>query len=102
MNTKLIAKVTSKGKLEIPPEILQQLQPNSEYEISITEDEINLIKTQKNLTLDEFLEIIDNSEPDPEQPTLEEISEIVKEVRKELWGKKYKKIKSLDNKTDTK
>jgi hypothetical protein len=33
------------------------------------------------------LEEIDQLEPDPEPPTLEEISEIVKEVRKELWGK---------------
>jgi antitoxin component of MazEF toxin-antitoxin module len=88
MITKLIAKVTSEGKLEIPPEILQQLQPNSEYEISVTENEIKMIKTKKKLTLDELFQIVDNSEPDPEQPTLEEISEIVKEVREELWGKK--------------
>ncbi|QYX31862.1 AbrB/MazE/SpoVT family DNA-binding domain-containing protein [Sphaerospermopsis torques-reginae] len=88
MITKLIAKVTSEGKLEIPPEILQQLQPNSEYEISVTENEIKMIKTKKKLTLDELFQIVDESEPDPEQPTLEEISEIVKEVREELWGKK--------------
>ncbi len=88
MITKLIAKVTSEGKLEIPPEILQQLQPNSEYEISVTENEIKMIKTKKKLTLDELFQIVDESEPDPEQPTLEEISEIVKEVREELWGEK--------------
>jgi bifunctional DNA-binding transcriptional regulator/antitoxin component of YhaV-PrlF toxin-antitoxin module len=88
MITKLIAKVTSEGKLEIPTEILQQLQPNSEYEISVTENEIKMIKTKKKLTLDELFQIVDNSEPDPEQPTLEEISEIVKEVREELWGEK--------------
>lgn len=88
MITKLIAKVTSEGKLEIPTEILQQLQPNSEYEISVTENEIKMIKTKKKLTLDELFQIVDESEPDPEQPTLEEISEIVKEVREELWGKK--------------
>ena len=35
-----IAKVTSEGKLEIPPEILQQLQPLTEYEISVTDREI--------------------------------------------------------------
>jgi antitoxin component of MazEF toxin-antitoxin module len=88
MITKLIAKVTSEGKLEIPTEILQQLQPNSEYEISVTENEIKMIKTKKKLTLDELFQIVDESEPDPEQPTLEEISEIVKEVREELWGEK--------------
>ncbi|MBE9146677.1 AbrB/MazE/SpoVT family DNA-binding domain-containing protein [Planktothrix mougeotii] len=87
MTTKLIAKVTSEGKLEIPTEILQQLQPLTEYEISITENEIKLTKTPKKLSLDELFQRIDESEPDPNQPSLEEISEIVKEVRQELWGK---------------
>lgn len=87
MTIKSIAKVTSEGKLEIPPEILQQLQPLTEYEISVTENEIKLTKTQKKLSLDELFQRIDESEPDPNQPSLEEISEIVKEVRQELWGK---------------
>lgn len=88
MTTKLIAKVTSEGKLEIPTEILQQLQPLTEYEISITDEEI-ILKKQSNITvdLDLFLQELDQLEPDPEQPTLEEISAIVKEVRQELWGK---------------
>ncbi|CAD5939313.1 hypothetical protein PCC9214_01814 [Planktothrix tepida] len=88
MTTKLIAKVTSEGKLEIPTEILQQLQPLTEYEISITDQEI-ILKKQSNVTvdLDSFLQELDQLEPDPEQPTLEEISAIVKEVRQELWGK---------------
>jgi copper chaperone CopZ len=87
MTIKSIAKVTSEGKLEITPEILQQLQPLTEYEISVTENEIKLTKTKKKLSLDELFQRIDESEPDPNQPSLEEISEIVKEVRQELWGK---------------
>lgn len=88
MTIKSIAKVTSEGKLEIPPEILQQLQPLTEYEILVTDQEI-ILKKQSNVTvdLDLFLQELDQLEPDPEQPTLEEISEIVKEVRQELWGK---------------
>jgi bifunctional DNA-binding transcriptional regulator/antitoxin component of YhaV-PrlF toxin-antitoxin module len=88
MTIKSIAKVTSEGKLEIPPEILQQLQPLTEYEISITDQEI-ILKKQSNVTvnLDLFLQELDQLEADPEQPTLEEISAIVKEVRQELWGK---------------
>jgi hypothetical protein len=46
MITKLIAKVTPDGKLEIPLEVLQQLQPNSEYEIYFTESEIRLKKSK--------------------------------------------------------
>jgi bifunctional DNA-binding transcriptional regulator/antitoxin component of YhaV-PrlF toxin-antitoxin module len=88
MTIKSIAKVTSEGKLEIPPEILQQLQPLTEYEILVTDQEI-ILKKQSNVTvdLDLFLQELDQLELDPEQPTLEEISEIVKEVRQELWGK---------------
>lgn len=88
MTIKSIAKVTSEGKLEIPPEILQQLQPLTEYEILVTDQEI-ILKKQSNVTvdLDLFLQELDQLEPDPEQPTLEEISEIVRKVRQELWGK---------------
>lgn len=83
-----IAKVTSEGKLEIPPEILQQLQPLTEYEISVTDREI-ILKKKSNITvdLDLFLQELDQLKPDPKQPSLEEINEIVKEVRQELWEK---------------
>ncbi len=88
MKTKLIAKVSADGKLEIPSEILAQLQPLSEYEIIVTENEIKLTKTKQKLTLNELFQLIDEAQPDPDQPTLAEISEIVKEVRQELWGNK--------------
>ena len=87
MKTAIIAKVTADGKLEIPPEVLAQLQPSTEYEVSVTEDEIVLKKISKpNIDLDEFLQGLEDLEPDPNQPTLEEISEIVKDVRQELWS----------------
>ncbi|HEY9703933.1 MAG TPA: hypothetical protein V6C58_15900 [Allocoleopsis sp.] len=88
MTIKAIAQVTSEGKLEIPLEILQQLKPLTEYEISITE-KANLREKKSNyhVDLDQFLAELDQLKPDPEQPTLEEISEVVKEVRQELWGK---------------
>jgi hypothetical protein len=43
METAVIAKVTADGKLETP-EVLGQLQPFIEYEVSVTEDEIVLKK----------------------------------------------------------
>lgn len=88
MKTQLIAKVTADGKLEIPSEVLAQLQPLTEYEILVTENEIKLTKTKPRLTLDKLFQLIDEAQPDPDQPTLAEISEIVKEVRQELWGNK--------------
>lgn len=85
MTTKLIAKVTPEGKLEIPSEILKKLQPLTEYEISLTEHEITLTKTHKKSTLDELWQRVDEADPDPEQASLEEIIQVVKEVRQELW-----------------
>ncbi len=88
MTIKLIARVNREGKLELPAEILQQLQPFTEYEISLTEESIILAKkSTPTVNVDEFLEELENLEPDSEQPTLQEISEVVKEVRQELWGK---------------
>ncbi len=85
MTIKAIAQVNSEGKLEIPLEILQQLQPLTEYEISITEKgNLREKKSNCHFDLDQFLAELDQLEPDPEQPTLEEISEIVKKVRQEL------------------
>lgn len=89
MTIKPIAKVTREGKLELPSEILQQLQPLTEYEISLTEESIILQKkSTSTVNLDKFLEELNNLESDTEQPTLQEISEVVKEVRQELWEKK--------------
>lgn len=88
MKTKPIVKVTIDKKLEIAQEILEQLKPLTEYEISITETSIIFEKkSNSTIDLDNFLQELDQLKPDPEQPTLQEISEIVKEVRQELWQK---------------
>jgi hypothetical protein len=85
---KLIARVTAKGKLELPPEIEAQLKPFAEYEISITEEEIALKKAPRRLIWEELKRRQDELGPDPDEPTLEEISDIVKEVRRELYSNK--------------
>lgn len=88
MDTNIIARVTAQGELEIPPEILTQLQPFTEYEVSVTADEIVFKKiSTPTVDLDEFLQRLEKLEPDPNQPSLQEISDIVKEVRQELWSK---------------
>ncbi|MBN3927818.1 MAG: hypothetical protein HWQ37_33030 [Nostoc sp. NMS4] len=81
----MIAKVTADGKLEIPPEVLEKLQPCTEYEVSVTENEIVFKKTKIDLTLKGLRQRVIQTGSDPNQPTLEEISQIVKEVRQELW-----------------
>lgn len=86
MDTKLIAKVTLDGQLDIPQEILKQLQPLTEYEIAITENEIKFTKNQPKITLAEIRRRVQEADDDLNQPTLQEISQIVKEVREELWA----------------
>ncbi|MEH2212659.1 MULTISPECIES: hypothetical protein [unclassified Nostoc] len=54
MKTAIIAKVTADGKLENPPEVLAQFQPSTEYEVSVTEDQIVFKKTYQRLTLKEL------------------------------------------------
>lgn len=88
MDTSITARVTVEGKLEIPPEVLAQLQPLAEYEVSVTADEIVFKRISRpTVDLDEFLQRLEELEPDPNQLSLQEISEIVKEVRQELWSK---------------
>lgn len=82
-DTDIRVKVTAEGQLELPAEIQAKLSPGDEYMVSITEAEIVLKKIRKPLTWNELSQIIEESEPDPNQPSLEEISEIVKEVRRQ-------------------
>ncbi len=84
----MIVKVTDDGKLEIPSELLEKLKPLTEYEVSVTEDEIVFKKIRQPLTLKELRRRVQEAGLDSNQPTLEEISQIVKEVRQELWTEK--------------
>jgi bifunctional DNA-binding transcriptional regulator/antitoxin component of YhaV-PrlF toxin-antitoxin module len=87
MDTNLIVKVTPEGQIELPSEIQAQLRPGDEYVVSVMQDSIVLKKIQKSLDLDEWFQRIEELGPDPNQPTLQEISEMVKEVRKERRSK---------------
>lgn len=87
MDTNVIIRVSEDKELKIPPEIQSQLQPGDEYKIVITHNAIVLKKvTQTKVDLDEFLQEIEELKPDPHQLGLEEISEVVREVRQELWS----------------
>jgi bifunctional DNA-binding transcriptional regulator/antitoxin component of YhaV-PrlF toxin-antitoxin module len=83
----ILVQVTAEGKLELPAEIQAKLSPGDEYMVTITEGEIVMKKIRKPLSWNELSQIIEESEPDPDEPSLEEISEIVKEVRRERRSK---------------
>ena len=87
MQTDPIIKVTDEKQINLPVEIESQLIPGDEYRVILKENCIVLEKiTQQNVDLDDFLQSLEQLEPDPNQPTLEEISELVKDVRQELWS----------------
>jgi hypothetical protein len=60
--------------------------------LSLTDEERQLldqkIYTQEpsKVNLDQFFQELDGALTDPSQPTLQEISEVVREVRQELWS----------------
>jgi hypothetical protein len=88
IKTDILVKVTAESQLKLSTEVQAQLHPGDEYLATITDEEIVLKKISKpSVNLDEFLEKMDALEPDYNQPSLEEIHEIVKEVRQELLSK---------------
>lgn len=108
MAVEVIVRVTPEGQLEMPPEVKAQLRPGDEYAMSVTEDAIVFKKLPKPLTwdelsrrienqkadtikpsvdLDKFFQELEQLEPDPNQLSMEEICEIVKEVRREMGAK---------------
>jgi hypothetical protein len=78
-----VIKVMPKGEIELPDEIKAQLCPGDEYQVSLIKDSIVLKKIHKELDIKEWFRRIEELGPDPNQPSLEEISKMVKEVRQE-------------------
>lgn len=87
MSPETIVSVTSERQLELPPEVKAKLRPGDEYSISVTEDAIVFKKVKPEVDLDEFFRKQEQLPPDPEQLSMEEICEIVKEVRREMGSK---------------
>jgi len=87
MDTNIIARVSSQGILEIPDEVLVKLQPLTEYEVLIKEDEIVFKKIPKQLAWAELSAKISGLGEDAKQPSLQEISEIVREIKRERYHK---------------
>ena len=80
--------VRTKGKLELTPGMQAQLNPNDEYVVEMEENAIYFYKVYKPIDLDEWFRSIEELGPDPDRPTLEEISETIKEMRREWKSKK--------------
>jgi bifunctional DNA-binding transcriptional regulator/antitoxin component of YhaV-PrlF toxin-antitoxin module len=84
MSKTVVVQVTADGQLEIPLEILSSLQPGDEYYLWQENDMIVLKKIQKPKGLSGLWQKLDELGTDSEQPPMEEITAMVKEVRHRL------------------
>lgn len=83
MNTTITINFTPEGKLELPPEISQIFSEGEQYSVQINSDTISFKKVPK-FDWNQWKKSLEEAEDDPEQPTTEEICEIIREVRREM------------------
>ena len=74
--------LTPEGNLKLPPEIRNKFSSGETYSVMTTEDTITFKKVAK-FNWDELRKRREELGDDPEQLTMEEICEIVREVRRE-------------------
>jgi hypothetical protein len=77
----------STANLKLVDSLVQVILALSEEEQILLGQKLQ--QSQRNLLvsgLDKFFEELSNLPPDPDQPSLEEISEEVRQVRKALWS----------------
>jgi len=75
--------LTFSSDIEEIQKLQAELEASDRYEVSVTQNEIIFKKiSPKVLTWEDLSHRIEAAGEDPEQPSLQEISEIVKEVRK--------------------
>ncbi len=75
-------RVTPDNQLPLPPQLRESLHPGDEYTVSVTEEAI-VFKKVSSVDLEEWFRRVESLGPDPNQPSLQEIADIVKEVRRE-------------------
>ena len=81
MRTAIIVGVTSDGQLELPSDIQSRLIPGDKYIMWQAEDSIIFKKLQKQPQISELLNKIKAMGKDAQEPSLEKICALVKDVR---------------------
>lgn len=82
LKSNITVPVSAGGKLEIPAEIESQLKPGDRYTVTVTADSIVFQKVV-GFDWEEWERRIEAASPDPDELTMEEICELVREVRRE-------------------
>ena len=75
--------ITDDLQLEIPPKIQAKLQAGDEFMIWEEGENIYFQKLQKTVSLNDLRSRVQSLGVDPEQPTLAELSELVRDYRQE-------------------
>ncbi|MEG4285745.1 hypothetical protein QUB68_21685 [Microcoleus sp. A006_D1] len=84
--------VSPDGKLEIPAEIESQLKPGDKYTVTVTADSIVFQKMKAAFDWEEWRRRRDSLPPDPNPMSIEEICEIVREVRREKKSERESQV----------
>ena len=82
MQKTITINLTSEGNLQLPLDIRDRFSNGEEYLVTTTEDSITFRKATK-FNWDSWKKNLEQSGDDLEEMTIEEICEIVREVRRE-------------------
>jgi bifunctional DNA-binding transcriptional regulator/antitoxin component of YhaV-PrlF toxin-antitoxin module len=80
LKSNITVAVNPDGKLEIPAEIAAKLKPGDRYTVTVTADNIVFQKVA-GFDWEEWERRVEAANPDPDELTMEEICELVREVR---------------------
>jgi bifunctional DNA-binding transcriptional regulator/antitoxin component of YhaV-PrlF toxin-antitoxin module len=92
MKSDITVCVSADRQLEIPAEIQTKLQPGDRYQVIVTEDKIVFEKVKAGFDWEELRRRRDSLPPDPNPMTIEEICEIVREVRREKLSERESQL----------
>lgn len=86
LKSNITVTVSPDGKLEIPAEIESQINPGDRYTVTVTADSI-IFQKVVGFDWEEWERRVEAASPDPDELTMEEICELVREVRREKGSK---------------
>lgn len=79
----IIVEVNESREIRLTADMAEKLQIGDRYQVVTTSEEIILKKIEAPLVnLDQFFDSLEQMPPDPEELSLQEISNLVKEVRR--------------------
>jgi hypothetical protein len=79
-----VVSVNDQRQIDLPEDILQTLNPGDEYLVWQTGDSILLQKIQKPSAFDALLAKVDALGTDPDQLSMNDLTALVKDVRREI------------------